>query len=359
MWKSLRRTLKLTSCSTYHFYSQMKEVPLLHGKVKQYPNGNSTQHSNVLIKIDMPQPFYEERYPTEKWKTFLSFLLLVFSFILTTVSLSITHDRLPDRAIYGPLPDIVLDNVTAQDWALDISEIMIMIVLYSSILIIIFHKYRFIVLRRLCQLISILYLMRAITMFVTVLPPPSKTYFCSPKANETSVYLVAKRSIKLIAGMGLSINGQHVYCGDYIFSGHTVMLVLGYLVISEYTPKRLFVLHWLAWINAIIGVVMLMLAHGHYTIDVITAYYVTTRLFWTYHGIINSNSYTTQHRTYNKYLTRDFWFPLLQYFERNVRGPLPKQFEWPLPWPKCSSSITTLTSNASPSFQSYNTIRDI
>jgi shingomyelin synthase len=33
--------------------------------------------------------------------------------------------------------------------------------------------------------------------------------------------------------MGLSMNGQHVYCGDYIYSGHTMILVMGFLAIKE------------------------------------------------------------------------------------------------------------------------------
>lgn len=70
-------------------------------------------------------------------------------------------------------------------------------------------------------------------MYVTVLPVASKTYFCSPKANNTSPLLVTKRVLQLISGFGLSINGKHTYCGDYIYSGHTVVLVLSYLIIKE------------------------------------------------------------------------------------------------------------------------------
>lgn len=55
------------------------------------------------------------------------------------------------------------------------------------------------------------------------------------------------------------------------------------------SPKYFWILHWTAWINALVGVCMILLAHGHYTIDIIVAYYVTTRLFWTYHTLANNS----------------------------------------------------------------------
>lgn len=92
---------------------------------------------------------------------------------------------------------------------------------------------RFIVMRRVFLIMSILYFLRSITMYVTVLPVSSTTYYCSPKSNSTSILIIGKRAFQLMSGFGLSINGKHTYCGDFIYSGHTVMLVLGYLVISE------------------------------------------------------------------------------------------------------------------------------
>jgi shingomyelin synthase len=68
---------------------------------------------------------------------------MVINFILTTASLAMVHERVPDRAIYDPLPDIVLDNIIAQDWALNISEILIMIMSNSAMIFIIFHKHRY------------------------------------------------------------------------------------------------------------------------------------------------------------------------------------------------------------------------
>lgn len=38
-----------------------------------------------------------------------------------------------------------------------------------------------------------------------------------------------------------------------------------------------------------VGVCMVLVSHGHYTIDIIVAYYVTTRLFWTYHTLANNS----------------------------------------------------------------------
>lgn len=58
---------------------------------------------------------------------------------------------------------------------------------------------------------------------------------------------------------------------------------------SSDSPRRFTCLHWIAALNAIVGVVMVMVAHGHYTIDVLIAYYVTTRLFWSYHTMANNN----------------------------------------------------------------------
>lgn len=67
---------------------------------------------------------------------------MVVNFICTTASLAMVHERVPDRNIYDPLPDVFLDNVTAQDWALNVSEVMIMVASNSAMILIIFHKHR-------------------------------------------------------------------------------------------------------------------------------------------------------------------------------------------------------------------------
>ena len=51
--------------------------------------------------------------------------------------------------------------------------------------------------------------------------------------NMTSPGTVLYRAWTLLTGFGMSINGKHVFCGDYIYSGHTCMLVFSYLLYNE------------------------------------------------------------------------------------------------------------------------------
>lgn len=290
--------------------------------------------ANGIIKINMPPPIREEpRYPQERWKTVIAGVIMFITFIITLASLAIVHEKVPDRETYGPLPDVFLDNVPAFDWGLDVSEYIIMISINSALLCILLHRHRFIIFRRLFLILSLLYFYRAITMYVTVLPMASTTYYCSPKTNKTDVYTVTVRIVQLFSGLGLSINGKHTYCGDYIYSGHTVILVISYLFISEYTPKKLYLVHWIYFLLAAVGVFMLQLGHGHYTVDVIIAYYITTRIFWTYHTLANNP--VLKQNSLNNYIGRAWWFYFFLYFEGNVSGPVPRQWpDWPLPWPR-------------------------
>ncbi|XP_045533928.1 phosphatidylcholine:ceramide cholinephosphotransferase 2 isoform X1 [Papilio machaon] len=290
-------------------------------------------HATDFVVEIPPGAVREERYPKEIWKTIISFFFLFLCVCINMMSLSLVHERLPDRNTTAPLGDIILDNITARDWGLAVSEYLIMISTTVAMMVVVFHKHRFIVARRMFFIIGLLYLYRSVTMFVTVLPVSSTTYYCSPKSNNTTPLLVIRRMFYLISGFGLSINGKHTYCGDYIYSGHTMVLVLSYLIVAEYSPKKLWPVHWAMWGSAILGVSFVLLAHGHYTVDVVIAYYVTTRLFWTFHSML-----VTPYRSgggYNQYMIqREWWYWLFTYLERNVRGPVPRRYDWPLPWPR-------------------------
>ncbi|CAB4056061.1 SGMS [Lepeophtheirus salmonis] len=255
------------------------------------------------------------------------------------------------RPLYDPLPDTILDRIHYQKWALDVSEIILQIMTFSTIALLLFHKYRMIVMRRMFFILGLLYGYRAITMFVTILPAANPSYHCAPKLVDSGRVLtvreVIKRVLKILSGFGLSINGKHVYCGDYIYSGHTMIAVLCYLIIAEYTDRRWYLFHYLVWLLAVTAIVMLMLARGHYSIDVIIAYYITTRLFWLYHSIAyfdslkRSSQALGPDRSFNRF-EKIWWWRLLSYFERNVHsGPLPNIYSLPFLRPKQDGAPNT------------------
>lgn len=67
---------------------------------------------------------------------------MFFNSVITLISLALVHERLPDRKTYGPLPDVFLDNIPPFDWALDVSEYIIVICMNSCLISLIFHKHR-------------------------------------------------------------------------------------------------------------------------------------------------------------------------------------------------------------------------
>lgn len=302
-------------------------------------NGALTSHNSsprvrngsaVKIEIGMPpERLISTKFPKEYWKTLTALCFVLANFLFTTVSLSITHE-LRNPAL-PPLPDITLDHLPYRRWALDVSEILIMFSTLVAFILVVFHKYRFILVRRICVIVGLLYGYRAVTMIVTVLPSANSEYHCDQQLNHTiSSAEVLHRVVKIMSGFGLSINGHHVYCGDFIFSGHTMILVLCSLIIADYAPRRLWPLSWLVWVVAVVGVGMLLTARGHYTIDVVAAYFVTTRLWYVHQSIINNRG--LQQTSSTNYLSRLWWWRLAVWYEENVRAPVPYKFEIPSPW---------------------------
>ena len=70
-------------------------------------------------------------------------------------------------------------------------------------------------------------------MALTVLPKPNIHYDCIEKLEHVSVSGIATRVFELLSGMGLKVASSHEYCGDYIYSGHTMIMVMSYLAIKE------------------------------------------------------------------------------------------------------------------------------
>ncbi|CAC5409198.1 SAMD8 [Mytilus coruscus] len=110
-----------------------------------------------------------------------------------------------------------------------------------------------------------------------------------------------------------------------MFSGHTVTITTLILLINEYTPKRWILVHTLVWIVGLFGIFFILAGHGHYTLDVIVAFYITSRLFQYHHILANNKTLMTRDQSRLKK-----WFPVFYFFESNCDGIVPNEYEWPL-----------------------------
>ncbi|KAG3264641.1 sphingomyelin synthase-related protein 1 isoform X2 [Ictidomys tridecemlineatus] len=124
------------------------------------------------------------RLDPEYWKTILSCVYVFIVFGFTSFIMVIVHERVPDMQTYPPLPDIFLDSVPRIPWAFAMTEVCGMILCYIWLLVLLLHKHRSILLRRLCSLMGTVFLLRCFTMFVTSLSVPGQHLQCTGKIHQ-------------------------------------------------------------------------------------------------------------------------------------------------------------------------------
>jgi len=266
----------------------------------------------------------------ERWKLAIAMFYGMFVSWLTAFVMTIVHDRVPDMNKYPPLPDIILDNVPHIPWAFEMAEISGMTLLTIWIVIIIFHKHRFIIARRCFAIGGTIFLLRCFTMLITSLSVPGVHLDCKPRPYGTWASRLHEAYI-IWSGAGMSLQGVRT-CGDYMFSGHTVSLTLLNFFITEYTSRRIFFLHTFTWLCNCFGIFFILAAHEHYSIDVFIAFYITSRLFLYYHTLVNNRAVFKSQEVKTSFDAKRTWFyfPLFSFFEQNIDGRIPNEFELPI-----------------------------
>jgi len=266
----------------------------------------------------------------EVWKAALSFSYFVAVTILTSLVMVVVHDRVPDMKKYPPLPDIFLDNVPLIPWAFDMCEVSGCLLLITWIFVLVGHKHRFILLRRFFALLGSVFLLRCVTMLITSLSVPGSHLECAPRPYGDN-WAKLEKALEIWTGFGMSVQGVRT-CGDYMFSGHTVVLTMLNFFVTEYTPRRIYFLHTFTWILNLFGIFFILAAREHYSIDVFVAFYITSRLFMYYHTLANSRTLRQRDNSRAK-----IWFPLFSFFEARIDGMVPNEYQ--LPWANFSFSL--------------------
>ncbi|KAJ6221889.1 hypothetical protein RDWZM_000434 [Blomia tropicalis] len=299
--------------ASHHHGAHEKHVHTRNKKRSDHGHRHGHHHHHHHRKVE---------FKPEAWKALIAMIYFFTSTWVTAIVMVIVHDRVPDMDTYPPLPDILLDNLPLIPWAFGMCEFCGLVLFIIWALILTFHKHRFILIRRMFSLFGSVFLLRCVTMLITSLSVPGRHLEC--KARPYGSWMERIQQAYLIwQGGGMSIQGVRT-CGDYMFSGHTVVLTLLNFFITEYTPTGLYLVHTLSWVLNLFGIFFILAAHEHYSIDVFIAFYISTRLFLYYHTLANNRALYQRDR----HRTR-IWFPLFYFFESSINGIVPNQFEVP------------------------------
>lgn len=334
-----RRHSKVTVSSpgnqTKGHQRNQSQAPLLEASYSDVDEEDATQEEekrkrevrlSVMIDAEASKTETEEPlYPGEPWKTAIAFLFQIGGMVTTTISLIITNESVPDTK---PLPDLVLDRVVYWSFGVKLSEWLMVFSILIAFTVCLLHSHRCILFRRIFFLLGLMYFYRALTMSVTTLPKPDPEWEC-PKHEELHNTSLTARDVwnklsRIAMGGGISLGEEQKFCGDYIFSGHTMCLIMAYLVVRDYSPSDFRLLHWFSFLLFVCGISSLLAGRGHYTIDVILGYWVITRVWAAYHSLTRSPR--------DPHLASLWWWRVFMFLEGSVPpGPLPSSYSLPLP----------------------------
>ncbi|KAK5980783.1 hypothetical protein GCK32_001306, partial [Trichostrongylus colubriformis] len=151
---------------------------------------------------------------------------------------------------------------------------------------------RWIVTRRLCYILTVLYMMRAISICLTHIPSGFHDFendICVTPSRmaDPGIEYVLKHFIQISFTFGLQRGtGQDhkLYCGDMLFSGHTTAISTSCFFLNYYTPHSLWPLKVVAISSCIFAMFCIVISRVHYSVDVVMGYWISSIIFSIYHG---------------------------------------------------------------------------
>uniref|UniRef100_A0A915DAN1 Sphingomyelin synthase-like domain-containing protein n=1 Tax=Ditylenchus dipsaci TaxID=166011 RepID=A0A915DAN1_9BILA len=298
-------------------------------------NGDVNKTSSSLEKSTSSY-----RCRMEFFKTFVAFFCLVVSAFLNFFLLTVIHDIVPRK----PLDDLVFFMIDQQRWAWAVGDVLSTVNAVVGFIVVLLHRERLVILRRVFLLAAILYGLRAIILGVTFLPPSfsNRDEVCQPQINRTTIFNgmyateIATRFVTYVVTLGLTSGQEQILCGDLMFSGHTVVLTIMYFVQLQYTPRGLVILRYIAAPITFLGIAALVVSGGHYTMDVLIAYWLTSHVFWSYHQIFE----LPRPQRAQAPLSRLWWFWMCYWFEADVpEGKLHNEWNWPFSKPRFMHNV--------------------
>lgn len=92
------------------------------------------------------------------------------------------------------------------------------------------------------------------------------------------------------------------------------------------TPSRYRLLHLALWLYCFCGMWAILASHGHYTLDVVVAFYISSRIFMYHQTFANNLTMMRRNRKRIK-----IWFPVFYFFEKDTHRAVKNEYECPIP----------------------------
>lgn len=187
----------------------------------------------------------------------------------------------------------------------------------STLVFVISRPYRWLILRRFLVIYGSLALLRAFTVFSTQLPDSAaRCREITPSAQTLSkidYYSVVERAMDLVIPI------EPLTCGDMVFSGHTMMMMLHGLTWHTYykvVPGTLAInrVKVMVWLLIFTGMILIVLSRMHYTLDVLLAAYLALTVWNAYHRC--ADDVIIGHRFHSVWLLDGLLiYPFIQWLE--------------------------------------------
>jgi len=241
-------------------------------------------------------------------RVFAAGLFAFFSVSIMAISSAVAWYRNPKHA--GHLPDVLHEAVPyveeihipftsyisadGKPWSvggLELAEVMLSVVVFTTAGWALTQRWRWLVLRRACIVYGTLALLRTVTILVTAVPDASPR--CSGSTPGT--FVLSELPWRAAFARGLAIIVGHLSdpcrsAGDMVFSGHSMVLVLCGMVWHAYyrTKPGTFTINPVkttVWVLVGCTLFLIVVTRLHYTLDVLLAVYFAITLFNAYHRL--------------------------------------------------------------------------
>lgn len=191
-----------------------------------------------------------------------------------------------------------MDSTTAYYWENLDPNFYIAHIMHAFVVMLLIHPQRLMIGRRTCAIVGYVFLARSICVLSTSMPDSHRQCY-----EQFGTLDGAYKDMDILPGavwttfVTMSKFSDSVTCGDMIFSGHMVMIVLGCLMFGKYCNSKdmasplirylpkcfCLVTRCFIYLFGLIGTIAIIKSRLHYTVDVIIAIYISMNAWNVYH----------------------------------------------------------------------------